>query len=240
MKRLGASVNQTILVTVGTTQPTPFKVVGRFKVGNRAVDLQAFGALGDLQRLNRTPNRVTEIAVKLKDFTQAAEIANNWSAIAPEKSESWDQQFENVLSMFKIQNALRYSMIATILLVAGFGIYNVLNMTVNQKRHDIAILRSMGYDTFDVVSLFFSQGLILGLLGGLLGLFCGYLFCRYLQTVSFGGGFSSSSNTLHISLALPIYIQAMGLALISATLASVIPARAAGKLTPIEIIRAGT
>jgi lipoprotein-releasing system permease protein len=240
MKRLGAGLDQTVLVTVGTSQPTPFKVVGRFKMGNRGIDLQAFGALADIQKINKSPNRVTEIAVKLNDFTQANSMATNWSSITPEKSESWDQQFENVLAMFKIQNALRFSMIATVLIVAGFGIYNVLNMTVNQKRQDIAILRSMGYDTFDVVFLFFSQGMILGLIGGILGLMSGYLLCVYLQTIPFsGGGFSHAGNTLHISLAYTIYLQAMAMALISAVLASVIPARAAGKLTPIEIIRSG-
>lgn len=236
-KRLGAAVNQYVLVSVGLSRPVPFKVVGIFESGNRGADLQAYGAIADVQNLNGSPNRVNEIAVRLVDYTQAASIANAWSEIAPELTESWDQQMANILSVFAIQNALRFSMILTVLVVAGFGIYNVLNMTVTQKRQDIAILRSMGYDSYDIVSLFFSQGLILGFVGGSLGMICGYFLCLYLQTIPFSH--FTVADTLHISLDVSIYLQASALALLSATIASILPARAAGKLTPIEIIRAG-
>jgi lipoprotein-releasing system permease protein len=239
MKRLGAGINQTVLVSAGSGPAQPFKIVGRFQTGNRFADLQAFGALSDIQKLAHAPNRVNEIAVKLKDYTQAAQIAANWSALLPERTESWDQQNANILSMFKIQNALRFTMIFTVLMVAGFGIYNVLNMTVNQKRQDIAILRSMGYDTFDIVTLFFSQGLILGAIGGFFGLIFGYLICRYLQTIPFGGGMQATGH-LHIAITPSIYIEAAMLALGSASIASILPARAAGKFTPIEIIRMGS
>lgn len=239
-KKLGAAVNQIVLVSVGTHAPVPFKVVGRFASGNRNADLQAYASLSDVQRINGTPNRVNEIAVRLKNYKDSAGVASDWSKIAPEKTESWDQQNANILSVFAIQTALRFAMILTVLIVAGFGIYNVLNMTVNQKRQDIAILRSMGYDTFDVVMLFFMQGLIVGICGAAMGLIGGYFLCKYLQTIPFAGGPSSTQGGhLHISLSPMIYFQGILLALFSSSIASVLPARAAGKLTPIEIIRMG-
>ncbi|MGZ3699965.1 MAG: ABC transporter permease, partial [Bdellovibrionota bacterium] len=67
MKRLGAGMQQVILVSVGTHSAVPFKVVGRFSTGSRGTDMQAFGALPDVQRVNFTPNQVNEIAVRLKD-----------------------------------------------------------------------------------------------------------------------------------------------------------------------------
>jgi lipoprotein-releasing system permease protein len=231
-------MGQYVQISVGTYPPVSFKVVGRFYTGNRVSDLTSFGQLTDVQKLNHIPNQVNEIAVKIKDYTQAAAMAANWSKIAPERTESWDQQNENILSIFKIQNALRFSMIFTVILVAGFGIYNVLNMTVNQKRHDIAILRSMGYDKIDVIFLFFSQGIILGFVGGVLGLFAGYFICRYLQTLQFSGPIGTP-GLLHVSLSPLIYIQALLLAIISSSVASTLPARAAGQLTPIEIFRSG-
>ena len=237
-KRLGAGMGQTILVSVKTFPAQPFKVVGEYLTGGRSSDLQAYAAIADVQKLNHTQNQVNEIGVRLKDYHQAAEIATHWSALAPERVESWDQQNVNILSVFKMQTTLRFTMIFTILVVAAFGIYNVLNMTVNQKRQDIAILRSMGYDTFDIVMLFFSQGLILGVVGAFFGLIAGYLFCRYLQTISFFPLSPSNPNGhLRISLDGMIYVQAVFIALFSASFASILPARAAGKLTPIEIIR---
>lgn len=238
MRRLGAGLERIVMVSVGTGLAQPFKVVGRFLTGNRFVDLQAYGAIRDVQNLNSQPNVVNEIAVRLKDYRMAASLATTWSAFGPERVESWDQQNASILSVFKLQDALRFTMIACILIVAGFGIYNVLNMTVNQKRRDIAILRSMGYDTFDIVSLFFSQGLIVGIVGGFFGVIAGYLVCRYLQTIQFTSGAGAGHRTyLHISLDWHIYLQAAALALISSSVASVLPARAAGRLTPIEIIR---
>ncbi len=240
MKKLGVGINQTLLVSVGTNHPVPFKVVGRYSTGSRGADLQAYSALEDVQKVNLTPNHINEIGVRLSDYTQADTFARSWAQIGPERVESWGDQNLNILSVFAIQNALRLSMVMTVLIVAGFGIYNILNMTVNQKRQDIAILRALGYDTFDIITLFFSQGLIVGVCGAFFGLIAGYLFCLWLQTISFMTATPSNpQGHLHIAINAKIYIQGLALALLSASIASILPARAAGKLTPIDIIRQG-
>jgi len=240
MKRLGAGMGQIILVSVGTHTPVPFKVVGRFYTGTRGLDLQSFGALEDVQKVNLTPNQVNEIAVRLKDYNQADTLARTWSKLASERVESWGDLTMNIKSMFTIQDTLRFTMIMTVLIVAGFGIYNILNMTVNQKRQDIAILRALGYDTFDIVMLFFSQGLIVGVFGAVFGLISGYIFCKYIQSIQFMPVTPSNpQGHLHILITPMIYIEAASLAILSASIASILPARSAGKLTPIEIIRQG-
>jgi len=240
-KRLGVRMLQNVLVASATNAPLPFKVVGIYRTGNRFTDQGAYGALSDIQAVNRTPNQVNEIAVRLEDYLQAAPIASTWSTLSQEKVESWDQLNANIFEVFRLQDAIRYVSIGAILVVAAFGITNVLNMTVMQKRKDIAILRSLGYQSRDIVTLFFSQGLILGVAGAFLGAVFGYLFSRYMQTIPFTGGAMSgrAGGTLIISYDPKIYIQAVVLALLSAVFASLLPARAAGKLTPIEIIRAG-
>ncbi|OGI07576.1 MAG: hypothetical protein A2X41_08895 [Candidatus Margulisbacteria bacterium GWE2_39_32] len=237
-KLLGVRIGQNVMVSVAG-QNAPFKVVAVFKTGNKEADRFAYGLIEDVQRISQTPNRVNTIAIRLYDYSQSSAIANTWSAITPEKVESWDQKNASFFNVFRIQDAVRYLTIGATLVVAGFGIYNVLAMTVMQKQRDIAILRSMGYSRLDIVWLFFAQGLILGVAGSLLGLFCGYLFSRYLQTVSFGGGPMGGSGFLQISLAPAIYVWAVILGLASASLASILPAVNAGKLTPIEIIRSG-
>ncbi len=240
LNKLGARVSQIVQVSTGNGEPVPFKIVGSFKTGITLFDdLQAYGSLSDVQKINGTPSEINEIAVRLIDYSHAADIATNWATISVDKVQSWDQINANFLSIFKIQNVMRYMMIGIILVVAGFGIYNVLNMTVNQKKKEIAILRSMGFDTSDVISLFFSQGLLLGLCGGLIGLIIGYWICLYLETVPFSGGPIGGAGFLHISLSPIIYLQAMALAIFSSSIASILPAYAAGKMTPIEIIREG-
>ena len=127
------------------------------------------------------------------------------------------------------------------MLVAGFGIYNVLMMTVTQKMKDIAILQTMGYESWEVRMLFLFQGLILGFVGAALGLIAGYFVCRYLQTLPFGArpGATRPAGHLSIALSFAIYFQAAALSIFSALVASYLPARSAARFTPIEIIRGG-
>ncbi|MGZ3651266.1 MAG: ABC transporter permease [Bdellovibrionota bacterium] len=241
MKELGAKLSQNIYVTVGAYPAVPFKIVGIFDSGNRQTDLQAFGALSDVQKVNHSLNNINEIDVRLADYQGAASTASTWAKLSPELVESWDQRNSNMFSIFATQTLMRYLIVGVVMLVAGFGIYNVLMMTVNQKMKDVAILGAMGYDAREIMTLFLSQGLILGFGGALFGVLAGYLSCRYLQTFTMPGppGSTKAPEHLHIALDAGIYLQATLLATLSAAVSSYLPARAAAKLTPIEIIRGG-
>lgn len=237
-QKLGVMLTQNVLVSVAGGTTAPFKVAGVFKTGSRAFDLQAYGTLADVQAVNGTPNQVNEIAVRLYDYTKSAAIADTWSKLSVDKIESWDQKNSNIFSVFRIQDIVRFLSIGSIMIVAGFGMYNVLNITIVQKRKDIAILRSMGYTTADVVKTFFIQGIVLGLAGTASGLTFGYFMSFYLETIKTGAGpLGAGVGHLMVSREPLIYLQSAVLALFSASIASILPAQAAAKLEPIEIIR---
>jgi lipoprotein-releasing system permease protein len=137
-----------------------------------------------------------------------------------------------------MQDTIRYSVTIAILVISGFGIYNILNVLINQKKREIAILRSIGYESNDINLIFLIQGVILGLVGSILGMLVGYLICLKLSTLSFNSPYlSTKTGKMLISYDLKIYFQAFFLAIFSTLLASILPARSAGKLQPIEIIR---
>ncbi|MBI4424589.1 MAG: ABC transporter permease [Elusimicrobia bacterium] len=240
MRLLGLRLSQNVTVALASGVPEPFKVSAVFSTGNRVFDRAAYASIADVQRVNRTPNQVNKIAVRTRDHARAAAMARAWAALGSDKVESWDQKNANIFQVFRIQDAVRFLSIGAIMVVAGFGIYNILNMTVMQKRRDVAILRSMGWATRDVVALFLVQGLILGFSGIALGLSFGFGLSFYLETIPLGEGpFGGGVGHLLVSRAPSIYLQAALLALASTLLASVLPARAAGRLSPIEIIRRG-
>lgn len=134
-RKIGGALGDTVQVSNGRGDIVPFKVVGIFETGTKQLDEAiAYSSLSDAQRLARRLNEVNEIAVRLRDFEKARAIADNWSRVSVERVRSWDLINANFLNVFKIQNATRYLMIAVLLLVAGFGIYNILNVTVNQKK----------------------------------------------------------------------------------------------------------
>lgn len=129
-------------------------------------------------------------------------------------------------------------MTVSILIVAGFGIFNILNMTVTQKRKEIAILRSIGFEPNDIVVLFLSQGLILGLIGGIVGILLGYGVCEYMATLSVGSGRAmGTTGKMLVSFESGIYFRGFALAFLSCLVAALLPARAAGRLRPMEIVR---
>ena len=99
----------------------------------------------------------------------------------------------------------------------------------------------MGYESREVILLFFTQGFLLGVVGTCLGLIAGFCAGLYLQTIPFGGGpMGGGTGHLIVSFAPNIYLQAACVGLLSSIIASILPAIAAGKLTPIQIIREGS
>lgn len=238
LKRMGAQMNDTLLVSAADGRTIPFKIVGVFKVGVRHVDNStAYALLGDVQKLNQTPGVITDIAIRLKNVDLAATLATRWDKFKPDTVLSWDQANAHFLSVFKLQDFIRNFMSLAILLVAGFGIYNVLNILISQKRMEIAILRSMGYERLDIVRLFMMEGVVLGLVGGVLGLLLGYLGSRYMQTWEIIGGRYGGGRNLLISFNTMIYLHGFLMAIIVSFISSILPAWYAGKLSPLEILR---
>jgi len=233
--RLGASLGDTILVTTGAGEARPFKIVGTLHLGVRDIDdILMLASLRDVQQLNHTPGQINEIAVAVFDLDQAQPLADLWKNYSLDNVESWMEANANFLEIFNLQDFIRYTISVAILLVASFGIYNVLSILVNQKRREIAILRSIGYAPRRILELFLIQGLLLGAGGAVTGLVLGHLVKRYMGTIKFTG---MGVDHLLMSYAPSIYVIGFLLAFVSALIASILPARAASKLTPIDIIR---
>ncbi len=238
LKKLGASKGETLMITVGKGTPQPFRIVGVFHLGVKALDeTRVFASLSDVQSLNQTPSRISDIAIRLVDVNLAQEVASFYGLIGQEKVQSWDQANEGIMSVFKTQDIVRNVMTVSILIVAGFGIYNILSLAVTHKRREIAILRSMGFTPSDISKLFLSQGIILGLIGGVVGVVFGGLAAYGLSTIEVSADRGLGGNHMLISFEYLIFVKAFVLAILSSSVASYLPAHSAGKLEPIDIIR---
>lgn len=238
LRKIGASFGETINLTVGKGLPQPFRIVATFNLGIKALDeSRIFASLSDVQRLNQTPSRISDIAVRLVDVRMASEVASTFNIIGQEKVESWDQANEGIMSVFKTQDIIRNAMTVSILIVAGFGIYNILSLAVTHKRREIAILRSIGFEPKDIANLFLIQGLVLGFIGGLLGLLVGGIASYGMSTIEVSADRGLGGNRMMISYDYIIYVKAFFLAVCSAGFASFFPARSAGQMEPIDIIR---
>jgi lipoprotein-releasing system permease protein len=241
LKQLGTRVSETLLVATGSEAPQPFKIVGVFETGIKTIDeTTAFISLVDAQKLRGRPSEITDIAVKFYEPQKAESQAQEWRISSLDKVLAWQEASASILSVFKTQNIVRNSMTISIIIVAGFGIYNILSILVNQKKKDIAILRSMGYTPKDIVKLFLNQGILLGLIGGVIGLILGNLLCHIMAQIEVAPGrISGPGNKMIISFSIFIYVKAFLIAIFSSVVSSIIPSREAGKLEPMDIIRSG-
>jgi lipoprotein-releasing system permease protein len=237
LETLGARLNDTIFLSTGLGESKPYKIIGIIHFGNPQIDdVSAFAHIKDVQQINKTPGRISEILVSLHDIERSYALAKIWKLYSRDRVEGWEEANVHFMSMIKIQDIVRLIVTLSILLVAGFGIYNVLSIMISQKHKEIAILRSIGYGPEKILQLFLTQGLLLGATGGLLGLVLGFLLNLYFGSIDIGIEIGDGS-TLIISYAPSIYLTAFGAALTASFIASYFPARRASQLTPIEIIR---
>ncbi len=238
VNKLGASLGETITLSTAGGKPLAFRVVNSFQIGvPQTDDVMVYGSLSDVQKLNGTASQISEILIRLVDVDLSESLAREFGSLSPDRVESWEEANQGILSVFKMQDMIRNLMSICILLVAGFGIYNVLNMIVTQKRKEIGILRSMGYTGAEVSHLFLIQGLLFGLAGGSLGLVFGNLVCHYMGTLHIGVPGSAEYRNMMVSYDWQIYFKAFMLSVSASILAGWIPAHAAGKMNPIDIIR---
>jgi lipoprotein-releasing system permease protein len=153
------------------------------------------------------------------------------------RAEDWETANATYLTGALIRNIMTYSVSITLLLVAGFGIYNILNMTIYNKMKDIAILKATGFTAADVRHIFMVQSIVIGFLGSTMGLMIGYLLASLIAMAPFDGGDFVSMDSMPVNFSPTYYVIGMLFGLATTAVAGYLPSRKAGKIDPIEILR---
>jgi lipoprotein-releasing system permease protein len=129
--------------------------------------------------------------------------------------------------------------VSTIILLAGFSIFNILTLMVLDKVREIAVLRSMGYRRRDISAVFLWQGLLIAAIGSILGCAVGAALTYGISKIpaNIRGLLTTSHFLVHWSV--NHYVVASLIAFVAIFLASYFPARRAAKLAPVTILRGG-
>jgi lipoprotein-releasing system permease protein len=241
-ERLGAALGTTVTVVSSTGLTRSFKIVGLFHSGLTARDEgEAFVLLKNAQILSERTNAINEIQLRLDDPNDAPAVARRAEAQLGYKAVSWQEANESVLEALVVRNAVMYTVVAAIMLVAGFGIFNIVSTITHEKARDIAILKSLGFPQGDMQRLFVLEGLAVGLVGALLGWCLGFGLAFTLSQVRFEvRGIGREMTHLPLAWTFWHYLIAAGFALLSAAIAGWLPARRAARLNPVDIIRGAT
>ncbi|CCG41301.1 ABC transporter permease [Magnetospirillum molischianum] len=237
-KKAGIRKDDLITVVSPAGVMMKMKVVALFSSGITVLDnFDTYVLLKKAQVLQNRPNVINRLKIRLDDVEQAAPLAARIERQFGYRAEPWQEQSRNVLGIYVIQNAIMYPTVSAILIVACFGIFNVISTVVFEKTRDIGIMKSMGFRDSDVRLVFVMEGLIVGIVGTLIGWLIGWLLIEFMASLKFemegfvkAQGFVLYRTPRH-------YLISGGMAVLSATLAAWLPARRASRLNPVDIVR---
>ncbi|NCB61686.1 MAG: ABC transporter permease, partial [Gammaproteobacteria bacterium] len=214
------------------------KIVAIFRTGTANYDdRQIYALLNRVQNLLEQPNIANMLIIRLSDPALAPTVAHQIEQDLGYKTQSWQEASEDLMSMVLIRNLIMYSVVSAILLVASFGIYNVISTVVLEKTKDIAILKSIGFDASDIERIFLIEGTLLGLFGSLLGTTLGLSLMYGLSRISFKSPFYTAEAYMPVYWGMDQLLLAIAFAMLSALFAAWLPARKGGRVRPVDILR---
>jgi len=234
-QKMNLSINDNINLTSSKGINRNFKIVGIFKTNNSNIDkTKSYINIASAQQLLKEgASYITDINVNIYDPEEAETVAKKIENITGYKAEGWKQANETLMAANRMRKMIITFVSLTILLVAGFGIYNILNMTVSQKINDIAILKAMGFKGKDVIRIFVTQAVSIGLMGVIGGIFLATILITILKKVYVGGDI----GYFPIDYETKKFIQGTIIGLVITFFAGYIPAKKAANVDPVEIFR---
>jgi len=237
--KLLVNIGDVVQVTTSKGERFQLKVVGLFQSGIRDFDdVQSYASVSTVQKILSQPsNYISAIQVKLNDITLAPKMAKEYEQlyqIDAEDVQTANSQFETGSS---IRTLISYSVGITLLIVAGFGIYNILNMMIFEKMDSIAILKATGFSGTDVKNIFIYIAISIGIFGGLVGLLFGFGLSATIDQIPFNTASLPTIKTYPINYNPKFYVIGIVFSFITTYFAGWFPARKASKIDPVVIIR---
>lgn len=235
-KKLADDMNfrlgQTVRLQAETGIDQSLVVSGIYEIGSGGLDRrQAYVSIATARTLFAMPQGVSSIEIKLADLYQADATAARIEAITGLSATSWTENAAQLLDALKAQAQTGLMLKSFALITIVIGVASALLLSTYRRRPEIGIMRAMGAPRSFVVFVFVMQGAMIGLLGGLIGAGIGYLVL-----LSFPAREALEPGGLPIDIAQGAYGVAILLTVMSATLAAILPARAASRVDPVTAI----
>lgn len=219
-----------------------YEVTGIFETGMFQYDNQfVVMALAEAQRFAGLGDAVSGIEIRVVDPEQAPLVGKRLEDALgfPFRSLDWQSQNASLFSALQLEKLAMGLVIFFIMIVAAFNIIGTLTMVVTDKTKEIGILQAMGMTPGAIGRIFLLQGALMGGVGTLLGAGLGFLIAYVVDS----SGLIRIDPSVYFIERLPVHVEPLDVVVVIvasiglALVATLLPARAAARLTPVEAIR---
>jgi lipoprotein-releasing system permease protein len=237
-QKIAAQLGGTISLSGGAGIQISATLVGIFRSGLKQVDeSQIYSLMNVAQVFVGQTGLVNQLRLRLHDPLAAREIATRVEAQIGYKSVSWQEANSNFLSNFALRNFIAQIVMGAMLLVSSFATYNIISTITHEKRHDIAIMMSLGMKEHLVRGIFIIESAMIGVVGMLGGWVLGFLLCIAMSQYTWENVITGETVPLNMYYSSAQYIVTGAISIVCCAVAAYFPARKATRVHPVEIIR---
>ena len=257
-RNLGVSLGDKVVMTLPEVSITPagifprmkrFTVVGMFSVGAQVDQRLAMIHLNDAQRLFRRGDNVQGVRVAVDDIYAAKPVMDSLAEELGDtyKTTDWSQTQGSLFQAIELEKRMVTLLLMIIIFVAALNIVTSLILMVADKRGDIAVLRTMGMTTREIMGIFIIQGASVGfggiILGGILGCLLAINISNIIAWFETALGLYVFDPNVYFISSIPSDLRwgDVGLIAIVGFMLSIIatfyPAYRASKVEPAEVLR---
>ena len=231
---LGLRIGQVVRLSSDRGRARSFRIGGIFTLGIASADRQAvYMNFTTARALFDLPTGISRIEIKVVPATDAADIAERLRRSTGLKATAWtednSQLFEGLDAQARTGIIIKAFSLVTIIV----GIASAMLLSIVRRQSEIGIMRAMGASKGLVISIFVLEGTLIGLVGAIVGAVIAWLALLPLPPVT-----EVRSGGLPIDRAQGDFLLAITLTTLAAMLASILPARNAARIDPVEAIGA--
>lgn len=229
---LGLRVGQVVRLTSERNRARSFRIGGIFTLGIASADRQAvYMDFTTARALFDLPTGISRIEVKVEPATDAAAIAARLRRSTGLEATAWTEENSQLFEGLDAQARTGIIIKTFALITIVVGIASAMLLSIVRRQSEIGIMRAMGASKQLVVSIFVLEGTLIGFIGAIIGAGTAWLVLLPLPPVS-----EVQSGGLPIDRAQGDFLLAIMLTTLAAMLASILPARRAARIDPVEAI----
>ncbi len=239
-KNFGARVGDWMQFVAPSGTLYSVRVIGIFETGINDIDDNCYVNMRLGQSIGGfSPDEASNLYLRVNDLPKDGLVAHTIEQETNYKAITWEQKAASVVALFKMISGIVYFLVFFVIMVAGFGVANVLITNVLEKARDIAILKSLGFKRSEITFIYMTQGLMVAVIGAAIGCILGFVLIEIMASIPTAPSSQSFVSSNHLMMGRnPMYfVMASVFAIVVSLVAAIGPSRNAAKVNPVEILR---